>query len=383
MLKMEVQYRMKLLYIAPTRIDMTMLDGVAKKITGHVKVFANNYDTFLIYRDKENVMLYHVNESKFVRIRAGKNKVDILNAALALIEKEKYDFCYIRYPNSDPLFLKVLKQLKRKGVRIVIEIPTYPYDEEGKESIKGRVVHYIDVHYRKKLHHYVDRIVTYSKDNFIFNIKTIKTVNGVDFERVSESHFLMDNSIHMCGVATFHQIHGYDRLIKGLNLYYKNGGDKNIVFDVVGYGDNSILQEYKEMVKSYHLEDRVIFHGRLNGLDLDEMYDNAVIGVNSLAIHRQNLEFESTLKTREYAAKGLIILSSSYIDAFNEDDNLRYVCRVPADDTPIDIKQVIDFYENLYQDNNIEILRNQIRNSAKAVCDMPVTLNPVIDFFNA
>ena len=136
------------------------------------------------------------------------------------------------------------------------------------------------------------------------------------------------------------------------------------------------------MVNSYHLEDRVIFHGRLNGSDLDEMYDNAVIGVNSLAIHRQNLEFESTLKTREYAAKGLIILSSSYIDAFTSDDNLRYVCRVPADDSPINIKQVIEFYENLYQDNNIEMLRNQIRNSAKAVCDMPVTLHPVIDFFN-
>ena len=73
--------------------------------------------------------------------------------------------------------LKFFKKVKQKGVIKYIEIPTYPYDEEGKESIKGRVVHFIDVHYRKKLHHYVDRIVTYSKDNFIFNIKTIKDIS--------------------------------------------------------------------------------------------------------------------------------------------------------------------------------------------------------------
>lgn len=374
---------MRLLYIAPTRIDMEKLDGVAKKITGHVKVFQKNFDTDLLYRDDENVMLYHVNNSDFTTIGAGKNKVAILKTAFNVIDKEKYDYCYIRYPNSDPQFLKLLKKMKQKGIRIAIEIPTYPYDEEGKESIKGRVIHFVDTIYRKKIHKYVDGIVTYSKDDYIFNIKTINTVNGVDFERVSESHYVKENAIHLCGVATFYQIHGYDRLINGLYLYYKNGGKRDIVFDVVGYGDNDILQEYKDMVNKYHLENRVIFHGRLNGTDLDDMYDKAVIGINSLAIHRQNLEFESTLKTREYAAKGLIILSSSFIDAFTEEDNNRYVCRVSADDTPINIENVIAFYDNLYEHNDITELRTQIRNQAKKICDMPVTLQPVIDFFES
>lgn len=374
---------MKLLYIAPTKINMKKLDGVAKKITAQAKVFSNVYDVILLYRDDENVVLYRVNEGRFVKLGSGKSKFDILRAVFDVIIQEKIDFSYIRYPNSDPLFLSLLKRMKEKGIRVVIEIPTYPYDEEGKESIKGRIIHLVDVCFRIKMYKYIERIVTYSNDDVIFGVNTIRTVNGLDFERVQESNYsCVDRNIHMCGVATFHQIHGYDRLIEGINHYYKNGGKRDITFDVVGYGDNEILHEYQKMVKTYQLENRVVFHGRLDGTELDDIYDKAAIGVNSLAIHRQNLENESTLKTREYAAKGLLILSSSFIDAFDENDNSKYVCRVPADDTPIDIERAIRFYDELYNNEDIGSLRRQIRTKARAVCDMSVTLQPVIDFWN-
>lgn len=375
---------MKLLYIAPTKIEMDKLDGVAKKILSHIKEFSKEYEVLLLYRDTKNVILYRVKDNKFEILKEGYSKFDILYTAFNVIKKEKIDYCYIRYPNTDPIFLSLLKKLKKKGICIVVEIPTYPYDEEGKETLKGQVIKFLDRYYRKKIHHYVDRIITYSDDEIIFGVKTIKTVNGIDFANVRIAKGVFNNNtIHLCGVATFHKIHGYDRLIKGLEIYYKNGGTKDIIFDIVGYGDNHILEEYKKMVKEAQLEGRVIFHGRLQGLELDKIYDKAVIGINSLAIHRQNLKNESTLKTREYAAKGLPILSSSFIDAFDKEGNLKFVCMVPADESPINIEEIIKFYECLYKNKDIKFLRNSIREKAYFICDMSVALKPVILYLNS
>ena len=69
--------------------------------------------------------------------------------------------------------------MKNMNIRTVIEIPTYPYEAEGRTSLRGRVIQVLDKIFRKKLKKYVDRIVTYSDDKMIFGIKTINTINGI------------------------------------------------------------------------------------------------------------------------------------------------------------------------------------------------------------
>lgn len=374
---------MKLLYIAPIKIVMNRLDGVAKKVLGQVKVFSSEYEVLLLCRNDDNVVLYNINSGEYEILGKGSSKLDILREAFNIIRLVNINYCYIRYPNSDPVFLSLLKKMKQKNICVVVEIPTYPYDDEGKETIKGRIVGLIDIFYRKRLYHYVDRIITYSKDNNIFNVKTIKTINGFDFEKVNISKSIYNgNTIHLCGVAIICRVNGYDRLIKGLGEYYKNGGKFNIIFDIVGDGNDRILYEYKEMVQNEGIGDKVKFHGRLHGDDLDNIYDRSLIGVNSLAIHRQNLDNESTLKTREYAAKGLPIISSSFVDVFSKEDNKKYVYRVPADDSPIDIDGLLKFYEKLVDNQDVQELKKEIRKKSFAICDMAVTLKPVIEFMN-
>lgn len=63
------------------------------------------------------------------------------------------------------------------------EIPTYPYDMEHK-GISSIFVLFIDKIYRKKLHKYVDRIVTLTDDEKIFNCKTLKITNWI-FEMIA------------------------------------------------------------------------------------------------------------------------------------------------------------------------------------------------------
>lgn len=375
---------MKLLYIAPVKIELDRLDGVAKKVLGHVKVFSDHFDVLLLCRDKENIISFqNIDKNKNV-IKKGSSKIQLLQVAKSMIEHDSFDYCYVRYPNSDPLFLSLLQKMKNRGIRVVVEIPTYPYDNEGKENLKGLVTHYVDKYYRNKLKKYINRIVTYSDDDQIFGIKTIRTINGLDFDKVRIANNDSDlEIIHLCGVASIYRVHGYDRLIEGLRIYYENGGKRDIIFDIVGSGDKTIIQEYKDLTRYAHLDDRIIFHGRLHGKALDEVYDYATVGVNSLAIHRQNLKNESTLKTREYAAKGLPIISSSYVDAFDENDNEKFVYLVPPNESPIDIDALIDFCDRLYDGCDISELKSIIRMRGRSICDMPITLKPIIDYLDS
>ncbi len=369
----------KLLYIAPPPIDISHLDGVAKKIMSQVKAFALRFHVKLIYRCEHDIFLYDIKNNKKIKIGSGKNKNDILRLAKQLVKGEHFDFSYIRYPNSDYFFLSLLRKMRNNKICTVVEIPTYPYEKEGNNNLRANIIRLFDYIFRKQLYKFVDRIVTYSDDNEIFGIPTIKTINGYDFDAVPFCQVENKRAIHFCAVSSMYQLHGYDRLIKGINDYYKNGGNKEIVFDVVGCGDMDHI--WHSLVEHYDLSGQVIFHGKLYGSELDDIYRLASIGVNSLGIHRQNLLKESTLKTREYAAWGLPILSSSNVDAFDSDGNSEYVFRIPADDSGVDVKSVIDSYENLVNKLGFQKMRKDIRFNAENVCSMKKTLEPVVTFF--
>lgn len=55
-----------------------------------------------------------------------------------------------------------------------------------------------------------------------------------------------------------HKIHhGYDRLLVGLGEYYRNGGNRNIYYYIVGDGYETVMNEYKCIIAEYELGDRV------------------------------------------------------------------------------------------------------------------------------
>ena len=371
----------RLLYISPTAFDYSDQNGVPKKILNQSNAFAGfGYQVDILSYHDGRVMLYHVNSMTQEVAMKGTSKIDVLLAVPKVIKG--YDRVYIRYPMSDFFFLLALKCIKHEGIPIVVEIPTYPYDSEGKESLKGRIILALDKFYRKKIHSYVDKICTYSNDREIFNIPTINTINGYDFSRVLPGEEIINTQdcIRMIAVSNMWPLHGYDRLIKGLGAYYSAGGRRNIELNIVGSG--YIEQEWKELTTELGLQEHVVFHGKVFGDDLMKLYQGQALGVNSLAIHRDNLLNESTLKTKEYAALGLPIISSSYVDAFSKEGNNLYTLRVPADETVIDVEALILFVDKLYE-NPTKQIRDAIRKDAKSICDMPVTLKPVIDFYES
>lgn len=263
------------------------------------------------------------------------------------IKKQKIELVYMRSEhNASPFLIRFVKQLSAMGVKTVMEIPTYPYDQEY-NSLQGKSLLLVDKIFRNRLAKELHAIVTFSNQTEIFGQRTIRISNGIDFSSIPlkrNSH--IPGELHLIGVAEIHFWHGFDRIIAGLANYYQ-GADKpfNVNFHVVGafFGTRE-RDEILPLIKDHHLEKYVSLHGPQYGPELDELFDLADLGIGSLGRHRSGITFIKTLKNREYAARGIPFIYSEMDTDF---DHMEYVYKIPADESPIDIKQIIQFFQQL------------------------------------
>jgi len=290
---------------------------------------------------------------------------------------------YIRYQRSDYQFIQFLKRIKKqnKDIKIVVEIPTYPYDMEK--------VHWLrklrDKLYRGKMKGYVDRIAVLVDCNPVFSIPTIKIMNGINLKKVKIRNCAdlkrKDKSriIRFCMVAHFEPWHGVDRFLKGMADYYKNGGKEFIELHLAG--DGLEMPNIKKIISINSLEKHVILYGEIEGEKLNKLYDNCDIAICSLGSHRKNIFLSSELKSREYLAKGIPFLYSGTMDVFEKlPVDFAYQC--PADESPVNINEVIFFYMGLLKMQDIDSLTKRIRAYAEKMIDMKEVMRPVAEYLN-
>jgi len=264
--------------------------------------------------------------------------------------RENIEFIYARsFMNATPLLANLFKKLQRAGIHAVTEIPTYPYDSEFSPHIwKQPLRLVIDKWFRRSLYQYMDAIVTFSDENEIFGQRTINISNGVDFDSIPmhDYHNPSDGSIHLIGVAEVHVWHGYDRLLAGLGEYYKNEQKpRQVYFHIVGGVHPYLMSTYfVPIIEKYNISDKVIFHGQLFGAELTNVFSMCQFAIGSLGRHRSGISVIKTLKNREYATRGLPFIYSEQDSDF---DQQPYVLKAPADESPIDIKKIIDFISHV------------------------------------
>lgn len=360
--------------------NMNVSSGVSKKINQQINIFQKNYIDIEAPVLNSTLLLSMV----FGRIPFAPSTLAIAAEKHLTTENiNLYDFIYIRRPLIDAGFLRMLKKIKTKkpNIKILMEIPTYPYDKE-------QFVGLFDLPYllkeklnRNKLKKYIDRIITYSNDNEIFEVPTIKLSNGTDIANISKRKIKNKNTIDVIAVSTMSFWHGYDRFIEGMGEYYKENRDRKIIFHLVGTGRE--LDKYKNLISKYNLENYVILHGKKTGIDLDKIYDHSDIALDSMGRHRAGINFNSTIKGKEYGAKGLPIISGVETELDSCQD-YKYYMRVEASDNPIDMFSVINFYDYIY--NNGETSKqiiDYIHNYTKMHFDISVTFKPVIDYLKS
>lgn len=260
--------------------------------------------------------------------------------------QNKIEFVYMRSDhNANPFTIHMIRKMNKASIRVVMEIPTYPYDHEDNLLTKN-IELFIDKCFRHQLAKELYRIVTFTNYKKIFGIKTIQISNGIDFNHIKLKHNINDTSheIHLIGVAEIHLYHGFDRLICGLKNYYEKTPSYKVYFHLVGYffgkkEENSIQSLLKQ---NKELNQYVILHGAKHGEELDHLFEKTDMAIGSLARHRSGISDIKTLKNREYAARGMSFI---YSESDSDFDQMPYVLKVPADESAINIPQIIRFYQ--------------------------------------
>lgn len=370
---------MKLLYLTTWDFSNEESDGVCKKIYSHINIFEKNgYQVDFIYLKNNKVMYRENNKTRELTKIGTIKKTPAYIKMYKHIKQMKYDWVYNRYGMMDTFYFKVLKRLKDNGSRILVEIPTYPYAGEIPKGLLYKMMLKWDEMYLNRLKDCIDVIATYSQHNEIWGIETIKVVNGIDVSKIGiKKQKKPTECVELIGVANVSKWHGFDRVIQGLKQYYKLGDvNKKVRFHIVGEG--AVLQEYKDMVEENQLSEVVIFHGKKQGKELDAIYDQSDIAISSLGLHRIGIMTQaSVLKSREYAAKGLPMISSIKIDIFPT-ETYKYIKYFSEDDEPININELLKWYEQLHTDNND--IRYLIRDYAVRKCDQAVVMQPVLQY---
>ena len=267
------------------------------------------------------------------------------------------EFVYARHHmNANPWLIKMFSRLKKSGVRCVMEVPTYPYDQEFEFlPLKHKLSLFFDKLFRKQLAAQMEAIVTFSDSKEIFGQRTINISNGIDLDELP-LHEPVDSSrgLHLIGVAEVHPWHGFDRLIAGLGEYYrdvrcKREEGRDVYFHIVGYVWPSEMEGsdkvpgFSPLIKKYGLEDKVIFHGKLFGDELNKVFSQCCFAVGSLGRHRSGITHIKTLKNREYAGRGIPFI---YSECDSDFDNQPYVVKAKPDESPIDVQSIVDFVDH-------------------------------------
>jgi glycosyltransferase involved in cell wall biosynthesis len=296
--------------------------------------------------------------------------------ATKLCVSRQYDFVYIRYPLAHPSFLRFLRDIKRSqpDLKVVLEVPTFPYRNELR-SPKQRVLLALDDIGHRHLKKYVDAVVTFFGQSEIHGIPCIQVANGVDVDSIRFRERPRNGAeLRILVAANLADWHGIDRVLRGLDEYRLQQANPDVTLSIVG--DGPAASQLRTLSHELELADVVQFHGLRTGAELDALFEEADLALGSLGMHRLGLERSSSLKTREYCARGIPFVLASEDPDFERD--FPFVLHVAADDSPADIEAFVRFMKELrerYPDYPTEMRRH-----AETHLTWKAKLDPVIEY---
>ena len=278
----------------------------------------------------------------------------LMNLCISFMKKTDFgfDFSFVRYHFFDRKYVSLLKALKSKSGKVVIEAHSTP--KFPKDLSIMRYIGIKDSIWNKYAKRYVCLVASMSDEENLWGIPVVKISNGIDVSTIRLHNYNGNKEdINLIAVSFESPVHGYDRVLNGIDYYYKNGGSRQIYFHIVG----TTLGSTDNLIKKLGLENRCIKYGPQKGKELDDIYDKCNIGVGCLANHRIGSQFGSALKTKEYIAKGI-----PFVYGWKEKvlESFKYGLSVELNDTPLDMESVISFYDSLPKEGLPLLIRGHL-----------------------
>lgn len=346
---------------------LSTMSGISKKILNQIKgLEANGHHVILCHYEilennhRARLMNSTPLEDYGTGILASVRKRISYKAIKEYAVQNQIKLVYVRsFHNANPFTINLFKELRKENIKIAMEIPTFPYDQEySLLPLQWKMELRVDKCFRKLLAKNCDRIVTFSDDQEIFGQKTIQISNGVDFNAIPLKNPTPKTTgdLHLIAVAEIHYWHGYDRIIEGLGQYYQSKPSIKVYLHLIG-GIGKVEQStFTTLIQKYNIDPYIFFYGQKQGPDLDSLFNQCHFGIGSLGRHRSGIDKIKTLKNREYAARGIPFI---YSETDADFDNMPYILKAAADESPVDIGSIISFYRQL------NLTPQEIRNSIR------------------
>lgn len=313
------------------------------------------YDVYYIAYDNTNFYLISANnkEQRFLcRVHFGemkyyRNSIALIELFIALkkaIQSDSFDIIYMR---SKPVLLNalnVLKRYKKNKGKLIIEIPTYGAKEKPISAARTVMKQLLNRN-MSELYKLADIFVLIGSDcpKEYCGKPAIEISNGVTVEQYPIKEYIpLEHEVHMIAVASMRDWQGYDRIISGMCRY---DGRFKLILHLVGPDYDGSVNKWVKLSDGLINGSKVIVHGPMYGKDLDELYNQCHLAVGSMALHRKEISKASTLKVREYAARGI-----PFIYSYN-DSNLcgdeTFVKRIQPGEQPVDFNEIVPWIEGI------------------------------------
>lgn len=360
-----------LLYITFVDFNVYFGSGLENKIKGQIEAMEPEFGK-IYYTGWSYPIAYLMDEKRIVEEEVAVTRKDYIEVLIDWLQKYRVKKTYIRYSAASEWLIHLLRYQKEHQIRTVLEIATFPYDKEMEEGIEKIE----DMCYREEINEYVGVITSYSSHKEIWKIACIGLVNGISIKNIPISTKEKEtNKIVLIAVSSMHMWHGYERVLEGMYIYYKEGGNYEIKLKLIGTGPEE--QRYKNLVAKYHLETHVEFLGLIKSSEkLDEQYNLSDLAIGSLGFYKMGLAEASPIKGAEYCAKGIPFVCGYYDMRFPKD--WEFIMNVSNNSEPIDINGLILFYEEVTNKKDYKIM---MRNYAINYLTWGSVMKPVIQYF--
>ncbi len=336
--------------------------SIKHKLDGQMRAVEElGHDAYYTSFDRKHLYLNHGENREIIQnTTAGNSKAyyhlisfyDIYNAACKALRKEKFDLVYFRYGPLNVLGSRLLKTAAETST-LVVEIPTFPTDREKQKTALRRAYMKLSERRWRKGAKYISlfTIIGEKADSYL-GVPTLNIDNGVSVESIpmKTEKKADDGKIHLLAVAAMSKWQGYDRIIQGL-ANWKSPRAEKYVIDLVGEEGDDSLEAWKGLTAECGLEKQVIFHGRMTGKPLTEIFETADVGLGSLGMYRKRMNSGSVLKIREYMARGLPFIYAH--DDPDVSESMPWCIKFPNDETPIDMSRVDAFINTLGKQHGI------------------------------
>ena len=352
--------------------------GVYRKIMAQCRVFEKAFGTTYC-TTRHGGIAYLIHQDEVIEKKPTLSKMDFYVCAQEWVLKYDQKQVYIRYNLGNKWLIDFVSWLKEKDINSLVEIHTFDNINEFSDS--GLKIE--DRFYGYQLSEYYDTCVGYDDRDSYRGMKVIPQVNGVDMYRnpLSKTADCTDkykDSCVMTVVGNLGKWGGYERVIRGINEYYENGGKRNLEFNIIGSGEEYYF--YKSLIETLKVCAYVHLIGPVRSQKvLNDYYDKTDIAVGMMGAYKgcAHLEKGSNIKMREYCARGIPIIYGYNDVGFSGDEE--YLLRFPNNDSVIDINEVIALHDRVMLNRNA--IAKKMRRYIGENYTWDLILKPVIAYF--